>query len=384
MDVSDKAVRNYVHKLSFKATDAMKAARYGFGARNIWAFWKGLVTAWFVWAFFVYLGFFAAGDSLANRFSVSGLVPLPDLLFLQSTPARILLLMGTLLALLIVMATSFKVSRLTFEQLRGDQFYSEGDAAGLFRANWKPVVATPAVIVLGLFAGMALMAVPGVLGRIPGAGPYLLSLFSLPAWMLGLFVVYAGFILVLSLFLVPPITASTGGDTFECLFELFSIVSSRPLLIIRSVIAGTFVRLLALFALILISWCSMNLAGLILDRAAGIGGTSLVMESGVSAVAPELVPFYSSFFSPVASTGYAQGSWEGIPRAVLSLSGAAVFLLLASYWFSSCTAMWTITYLSARYSRDGEDLLLRAEEEEYREFRRVYGSTDHAGDRKAP
>ncbi len=67
---------------------------------------------------------------------------------------------------------------------------------------------------------------------------------------------------------------------------------------------------------------------------------------------------------------------------LIAASGTAIFLFLASYWYSSCTAMWTIIYLGARHSRDGEDLLLRAEEEEYREFRRVYGSTDNGGDRQ--
>ncbi|HRW78525.1 MAG TPA: hypothetical protein P5207_07635, partial [Candidatus Sabulitectum sp.] len=95
------------------------------------------------------------------------------------------------------------------------------------------------------------------------------------------------------------------------------------------------------------------------------------------------VPFYSSIFSPVASTHGGGSGWTGLSGVILAAAGTSILLFLVAYWFSGCTSMWTIIYLGARHARDGEDLLLRAEEEEYREFRKIYGSTDHGGDRKA-
>lgn len=383
MQVSDKAEKKFVHSLSFGIADAFRSARYGFNARNIWAFFKGLLLAWLVWVFFVYLGFFAAGDSVGDRFNSSILCPLPDALFTSSTPGVILLAVGTVFALFILMITSLKVSKLTFEQLRGDQFYSEKDAGEFCRKHRKPVLITPLTVTVGILAGFAALLLLGLAGRIPGAGPFIVAVFAVPAWLLGLLLVFALIALLLSFFLVPAIVASTGGDTFECLFELFSIISSKPSRIFRGILAGLSTRIPALVLLLLFGWGSVFLVGAVTELSSGFTGTGPGIESGLSRFAPDLVPFYSSIFSPVSSTAGTGGSWTGGSGVILSASGFFVFLAIISYWFSSCTAMWTVIYLGARYSRDSEDLLLRAEEEEYREFRRIYGSTDRGGDRKS-
>ena len=383
MEGSERAVRNYVHQLGFGVSDAVRSARLGFNARNVWAYWKGLLKASLVWVLFVYAGFYAAGDSMGERFSSSLLCPLPDALFMGSVPSVVLLAAGTVLAILIMMATGLRVSRLVFQQLRGDQFFSEVQARQFCRANWKPLLLTPLTIAAGIALGLCFHALAGLIARIPAAGPVIAALLAVPLWMTGLLIVLAALVLVLCFFLVPVITAATGGDTFENLFEVFSTVTSRPLRLIRGVIAGTAIRVPALLLLAVFSWGSVRLLGAVVDASSGIPGTAASIEGGVSRAAPELVPFYSSIFSPVASTHGAGNGWTGLPGALLAAAGTSILLFLGAYWFSGCTAMWTIIYLGARHARDGEDLLLRAEEEEYREFRKIYGSTDHGGDRKA-
>ncbi|MCK5786225.1 MAG: hypothetical protein KAH54_06675 [Candidatus Sabulitectum sp.] len=376
---TDNAVRSNVHKLKFQVKDTLLAARYGFNARNIWVFWKGIVTAWVVWAFFVYAGFLAAGDSVAHRFSAAMLCPLPDSLFMANTPSVILLVLGSLLAFFIYMLTALKVSRLTFEQLRGDQFFSEADGRRFCRSNWKPVVSVPLLIATGIAFGILAIFVMGLIGRIPSLGPVVVGLLAIPAWILGLFIVLALVVLLLAVFLVPVITATTKGDTFECLFEVFSTVTSQPLRLFRGVVSGLFIRVLALAVFSLFAWGSVTLVSSVLNSTSGVVGFGDTMESGFSRIAPEVVPFYSSIFSPVSSTEHSDLSWGGVAGLLVSLAGAAVFITLCAYWLSSSTAQWTILYLGARHHRDREDLLLRAEEEEYREFNRLYNSTEDGG-----
>lgn len=375
MQESDNVVRNYVHKLKFQVKDTLLAARYGFNVRNIWVFWKGIVQAWVVWAFFAYAGFLAAGDSVADRFAAARLCPMPDSLFMTNIPSVILLVLGTLFAFYIYMITSLKVSRLTFEQLRGDQFFSEADARRFCRSNWKAVVVTPLVIAAGIATGILAIFVIGLLGRIPSVGPVLAGLLAIPAWILGLFLVLSLVGLLLSVFLVPVITATTKGDTFECLFEVFSIVTSQPMRLLRGIVTGLFVRVIALVVFSFFAWGSVTIVSSVLYRTSGIQGFGDTMESGFSRMAPEVVPFYSSIFNPISSTGHVDSSRDGLAGLLVSLSGAAILLALWAYWLSSGTAQWTIMYLGARYRRDKEDLLLRAEEEEYREFSRLYNST---------
>lgn len=372
MQDSDVAVRNYVHKMKFQVKDTLLAARYGFNGRNIWVFWKGIVQAWLVWAFFTYAGFLAVGDSIADRFASARLCPVPDSLFMSNVPSVILLVTGTLLAIFIFMLTSLKVSRLTFEQLRGDQFFSEADARRFCRTNWRAVIVTPMVIAAGIAVGLVAIYLIGLLGRIPSTGSVIAGIFAIPLWILGLFIVLSMIVLLLSFFLVPVITATTKGDTFECLFEVFSVVTSRPMRLFRSLVTGAFMRVIALVVFSLFAWGSVSIVSSVLYRTSGIHGFGDTMESGLSRVAPEVVPFYSSIFNPISSTDHTDSSWNGPAGLILSLAGVAILLVIWAYWLSSCTAQWTILYLGIRYDRDREDLILRAEEEEYREFNKTY------------
>jgi hypothetical protein len=67
----------------------------------------------------------------------------------------------------------------------------------------------------------------GFVGRIPHAGQVILCLF-LPFFFAGaLFVVYLGVIFIVSLFISPAVVATTKSDTFDTLFENFSIINSQ-------------------------------------------------------------------------------------------------------------------------------------------------------------
>ncbi len=109
-------------------------------------------------------------------------------------------------------------------------------------------------------------------------------------------------VLLLSVFLVPVIIATTKGDTFECLFEVFSIVTSQPVRLFRGILTGLFIRVAAILVLSAFAWGSVSLVSSVLYHTSGIQGFGDTMESGFSRVAPEIVPFYSSIFNPLSST----------------------------------------------------------------------------------
>ena len=377
MRKAEKVVEsNYVHKLKFQVKDTLLAARYGFNSRNIWVFWKGIVASWAILVFFAYSGFIAAGYSLADRFSEAVFCPLPDSLFMSNVPSVILLVVGILLALAVYMLTSLKVSRLTFEQLRGDQFFSEADAKRFCRGNWKAVLVTPLIIVSGILMGILAIFLFGLISGIPSIGPFIAGILAIPAWIIGLFIVLALVVLCVSIFLAPVISATTKGDSFECLFEVFSTVTSQPVRLFRGLLSGLFMRIVALLVFTLFAWGSVSIVSSVLFRTTGFEGFSATFESGFSRLAPEAVPFYSSIFNPIVSTDHSDLPSGGSTNILISLAGVAVFLSIWAYWLSSCTAQWTIIYLATRYHRDGEDLLQRAEEDEYREFTKICSSSD--------
>lgn len=369
-----------IHKLRFDIRDMPLCVKYGLSARNLWVFWKALVLAWLVWAGLIYLGFFAAGDSIPDRWHASRLFPVPEGLFLQSPVSMVFMAIALLVCLWIIMAAYQKVSRITFEQIRGDEFYSGRDALAFHRENWKPLLLVPVAVLAGLAILLAKLFILGLIGRIPAAGPVIVGLLAVPVWGLTLFGVLAVVALVLSVPMVPAVTACTRGDTFETLFELFSSITSQPFRIVLYAVTGLLARLTAIA--LFIGFARGALALMTLGVGAGMGDQGLAssIQGGTHLVSPQLVSHYGSFLAPLGSLAGGPSGWSGAAGWIAGLSGAAIAVLILAYWFSSCASFWTICYLTLRKAKDGEDLLARADDEEFREFEKRYGSADQAGD----
>ena len=362
-----------IRKLYFDVRDMPLAARSGLSARKLWIYWKALVTSWLVWSFSIYLGYFAAGADLAARWEHSRLLPLPGGIFLESWASILLMVAGLLIVLYIMLRASLMVARITFEQLRGDDFYSGRDAGRFCRKNCGPLTMTPFALLSGVLIATLCGLLFGLAGRIPAAGPVVIGLLSVPAWGLALLVVLLAVGFILSFMLVPPIVASTRGDTFESLFELFSSFTSQPWRIFLYWITGLFFRFIGLLVLIFFTTAAISFLSFCVSTGMGIPGLGATLSSGLQMVAPEAVPFFANVFNPLSSTAPGE-SWTGLAGLLAGLSGISILLVIKSYWLSSGSSLWTLIYLAVRYRKDGEDLLKRADEEEQREFEKLYGS----------
>lgn len=363
-------------KLYFDIRDIPAGARLGLGGRKIWLFFKSLVLSWLVWSLFTYLGWLAADPGgLGAVMRQSRLLPLPGGLFWQSWQAVAILAAGVLGIAWVMLSASLKASRITFEEIRGDDFYSGRDAARFFRGNWKPLAATPLVIAAGLLLAVLALFLLGLLGRIPAAGPVIFGLLAVPAWGASLLAVLAAVALLACIPLLPPIIATTRGDTFETLFELFSTLTSQPWRIVLYGLASAASNAagLALFMV------AASLATGFLSWAAGLGmgdPPGSVLVAGLSHLAPALVGAAARPADILGLAGGGSPTVTGGGMAVISAAGAAIVLVLLSYLLSACSSGWTLIYLAVRNRKDGEDLVRRADEEEFREFERQYGSAD--------
>lgn len=369
-----------VHKLKFDVRDIPHSVRYGLSARNLWVFWKALALSWSVWVLMVYLGYFAAGDSMSGRWQVSRLLPVPEGIFFQSPAALVFLALGALAMVWIMLSAYLKVARITFEQIRGDDFFSSRDARAFQRLHWKPVLLVPVSITAGLAVIFAKLLILGLLGRIPAAGPVIVGLLAVPAWGMSLLGVLAFVAFVMAFPLVPAIVACTKGDTFEALFELFSTITSQPWRVVLYWLAGLASRMAAVGVFLLFARAALTLTALGVGTGMGDQGLGRTVQDGLHLVAPQLVSHQGSFLSPLGGMTGALSPWSGVSGWAAGLSGVAIALIVGSYWFSSCSSFWTVCYLVLRKRKDGEDLLQRADDEEFREFEKRYGSADQAGD----
>jgi hypothetical protein len=357
--------------LRFDCRDVASCARLGLSARKMWSGFKSLLLSWLVWDFFVYLGFLAAGEDMGARWNLSVLLPLPGGLFWHSAIAIALLAIGCILILTVLMRGSMKICRLAFEQIRGDAFYSESEASAFARGHSSPLILVPLMLAFLLVILLAKGAVLGLISRIPAAGPVLTALLALPLWSAMLLAVLTAAALILSIMLLPAIIASTKGDTFESVFELFSTMTSQSWRVFLYWLLSLLFTALGSAVFILFSAGAVGLLSMTTSWAAGGGGFAEALTAGPRMLAPELLPFFSSVVT--LGSASATPAWSGAAGVLAGASGSVILLVLLSYVFSSLSSAWTVIYVGLRRRRDGTDLLVEADLEDMREYERRYG-----------
>ena len=371
-------------KLTFTVKDIPACTRYGFSARKIWIFFKTLVLSWVIWDFFVYLGFFAAGCDLAAKWSQSRLLPLPGSLFWMDPVPVILLAAGVALIIYVLMRGSLMVSKMTFQQLRGDEFFSTSDAAAFAKGSAAPLISIPIMLIVTLLLIYGAGALTGLISRIPVVGPVAASLLSIPLWGVMLLGVLTFFALILSLKLLPAIVACTGGDSFESIFEVFSTLTSQSWRLCLYWLLSILVIVLGGAVFLLLSSVAISFFSLSVSAGAGDNGLVAALASGPQLLAPEALPFFSGL---LGQQGDVQ-ALSGLAGILAGISGTAILLIIISYFLSSSSSAWTLIYVVLKYRKDGEDLTDIADREERREFDRMYadsvkdseaGKTDMSG-----
>lgn len=365
-------------KMYFDVRDVPSCARLGLSGRKMWIWFKALVLSWAAWSAFTYLGWLAADPAgLGAVWGSSRLLPLPAGIFWTSWQSVALLAGGILVMTAVMLSAALRASRITFEQIRGDDFFSGREAAEFARRHGRPLYATPAALVAGLALAVLCGLLLGLAGRIPAVGPVLLGILAVPAWSAALLVVLGSIALLAAFPLVPAIVACTKGDTFETMFELFSSVTSQPWRLALYALASFITRVLALA--VFLAAGSLALGILVHTTAlAGAPSPYALLQGGLRYVAPSLVGAYAGLIDILGVSGQPGATVQPLAGALLAASGAAIVLVAASYWFSSCSSAWTVIYLAVRRRKDGEDLLRRADQEDLAEFEKQYGSADES------
>ncbi len=358
-------------ELTFSVKDITSCTRYGFSARKIWVFFKTLVLSLIIWDFFVYLGLFASGCDLAARWSQSRLLPLPGSLFWMDPIPVILLVIGISLIIHVIMRGSMMVSRMTFQQIRGDDFFSTSDASAFARGHSAPLISIPIMLAATLLLIFGAGALMGLISRIPVIGPLAASLLSIPLWGVMLLGVLTLIALILSFGLLPAVVACTGGDSFESIFEVFSTLTSQSWRLFLYWLLSCVIIFFGGSIFLLLSSVAIKFLSFSVAAGSGDGGLVAALASGPSILAPEVLPFFSGLISTDQSGNII--AWTGLAGVLSGISGTAILLIIASYVLSSLSSAWTLIYVVLKYRKDGDDLMDRSDREEQREFDRMYG-----------
>ena len=222
-----------MEKRYFDFRDIFQVIRYGFSGRKISVHFIGLVLAYLIYEILVYLSLFIVGGTAAqdfwNKHALLPVTPFGDPELAQIT--EIAIWVGLISFACIFFLASTVASKITVEQLRGDFFFSVGDALTFLKAHWKSVLgAFIGLLLILIFLALIPLSIAG-LGKLPIVGkPFLMltSLFMPIGFFLGVLIALITVVFGVSLLFVPAVVAATGADAFETIYQQFAIVWNKP------------------------------------------------------------------------------------------------------------------------------------------------------------
>lgn len=216
-------------KLHFNYKDIFRALRLGFSAKKIWMAFLGLLFGFAGYSGLTYLAHVVAGSDLLAIWGEYRLLPFADpLLYPFPWYSWVIYAVGCLFFICAMLITGTAVSKVAYEQLRGDEFYESREAFRFAFRQLSSVLASP-LLLIGFVALVAALGVlSSLLGRIPYVGELWLGVIAIPAFLASLFIVYLLLVLFASLLIGPSIVGVTRNDTFDTVFEVFSCLNEQP------------------------------------------------------------------------------------------------------------------------------------------------------------
>ena len=357
-----------MEQFHFNYKDISRINRYGFSFRRIGIHLVGILIGYLIYEILVYLSIFITDGTKAQTFWENfGLLPVLPFTATNLNPLTTgAMWMGIVVFAAIFFLVSTMASKITIEQLRGDDFFSVRDALSLLKQNWKTVFGSFFGLVFIIFF---LFLIPGsvaLIGKIPFLGKPILtlaSLFTPIAFFLGLLIVFTITVFISGLFFVPAIAATTNADAFETIYQLFAIVWNQPWsLIVYSIF------LLVLKLIFVPIWAIFCFAGFVIILVPmSYLHTTFIQESMAVAnkwLGGTLQKFASLFFED--NTIIFGINPSQLPTATFSTTVCAILITLTliciaggvvAYLFSLASVGTTLIYTILRKHIDGENLL---------------------------
>lgn len=213
-------------KLHFNYKDVFRAGRLGFSAKKMWIQFVGFLVAYAGYIILAYLSHLAGGDTLSNLWETYRLVPL----YPAGLPwfSWIIWAAGMVYWVAMVLIFGVAIAKVTYEQLKGDEFYEIKEALKFAFTTGRSAIVAPFVLVLFVVFLVVTGVILSLIGSIPYFGELFFLLLAIPTFAICLFIMYLFVVFVISIIMGPAIVGTTKGDTFDTLFEAFSVLNDQP------------------------------------------------------------------------------------------------------------------------------------------------------------
>lgn len=360
-------------KLHNNYKDVFRALRLGFSLKKLAMMIWGYIIAMIGYVFLSYIAYLSVGWTYADIWGAYRLFPVPETL---PWFGWIIWLIGAIYALIVLLITGTAVSKVTFEQLKGDDFYQISRAFKYATTQAKSIIMSPMMVLLFIVSIVIAGLFLSLIGAIPYFGEIFTGLMIIPAFAASLFIVYLIVILFFTLLFAPAIIATTGNDTFDTLFEVFSMINDQPARIIWYTILAGFLAKAGTVLVGFFSRVAVNVGANVLH--VFMGGKFIDILYNAASTFKFTVPYwcpepFATFSDTIlnligGSTLFAPPSYVHVNIAILiaTVLFAIAYYILILFVVSYGTIVWftgaTCTYLVIAKKKDDKDLLETKEE----------------------
>jgi hypothetical protein len=359
-------------KLYFDFRDVFRATRYGLSGKKILLQFWGFLLGYAGYAILTYIALLASGIGLGATWATYRLFPavVPGVL---TWLGWIIYIAGIVFWVILWLLYSTATAKITYQQLKGDDFYTARESIGFIKKNWKAIIFSPIMILIIIAFLVVCGIIAGLIGKIPFLGELLVAVFTIPIWGTALFLVFLAVVFFTGIIAGPAIVATAREDSFETMIQFFSTIWSQTWrFVVYNVLLGGLV-VAAVYVFGLFSYWALKAGYMIM------GWTMGPKLHNIAMAAVNWLPTRLSLWSL-----WVEGWWTGKLALItmyrmphMELHGAepaaavilGIFLLIIfgmvlSYGLATWSAGQTIIYLIIRKRKDDENLLEREDEEE--------------------
>lgn len=361
----------------FDYRDIFRAPRLALSGKKLFIQTFGFVIGYVGYLILTYIAYSLSGFPISETWDSYGYFPLYDFVF-NNWISWVIWGAGVLIMLVSWLLTNTCVAKVTYEQLKGDEFYSAKEAVRFLKKNWKTVLLSPLSILLMFIFLLVCGLLIGLLGKIPVLGEIGFALFfGLPIFVVALFAVYIVFVLLNSIILAPAIVGTLPEDSFETIVQSFSTIWNQPWRFflytgILGVLAkvGSFIFGYFCFrAIQLTIWvCGVFMSDKLYNLIEGGLGYLPYNPSVTNYMTNLFAGISFGFQIPAPSEGVAL-NWSGeIAAFILGITFVLIGFVIFSYALAIISAGQAISFVIIYKKKEGENLLQRKTEEEDSEF----------------
>ena len=215
--------------LHYNIRDILAIPHRALSAKRIISMTLFLCIGTLLYSLFTYSALALDGEPLNIYWAVFGLLPFA-LFKMGSFFAGVLYVIGIFLFLLSLMLGFFAVSAIEIEQIRGNRFFSLGQAIKFSFQRLGQLFISEIAIILFIILIIILYAILGLITRIPFIGEWLYTLtFIIPGFIIALFTVFIILVLTISIMLLPAVAAAEKEkESFNTIIMTFSTIVRQP------------------------------------------------------------------------------------------------------------------------------------------------------------